>query len=454
MPKYVPEIAGVAMIAAGILLEPFTGGLSSYLVMAGIGMVISGIGTLLSGNLATRSTAARDPIAPWNAVYGRSRVGGILIYFGEFVYTPTPWYDILLGITFPIIGILELVAPTQNYWLDMVFVVACHPCEAVDSLLFDGQRIQISSGGGAWNGTSGDSFTPVQQNVGISHISRTNNVVTVVLPANIPLLQAGDRVVIQNITGDYTLNGIYPVEEIVSQVFGGPGSIAFTYLCGGAPAIVDNEGQCLTTWPDYGNKVHMEVCLGNHTATFYGMLHGTPYDGDSGNIVPYQGNPWTTAHKCLGRTVVFLRLHYSDKYFANGLPTISFVVRGKNDILDPRTSPATVGYSDNAALCIADFLSDETIGFGAAYGTEIPYPPLVAAANICDEPVALANGGTEPRYACDGGFTLATAKGEILRNMLTSCAGRISYAGGQFAIYPAVWPGVSLTIVPTGQDQA
>src|ERR1017187_6737050 len=114
MPKYVPEIAGVALTAAGLLLEPFSGGLSSYLVMAVIGMVTSGIRTLLGGNLATRSTGARDPIAPWNVVYGRSRVGGILIYFGEFVYTPTPWYDVLLGITFPIIGILELVAPTQN----------------------------------------------------------------------------------------------------------------------------------------------------------------------------------------------------------------------------------------------------------------------------------------------------------------------------------------------------
>jgi hypothetical protein len=150
----------------------------------------------------------------------------------------------------------------------LVIVLACHACKSVDALLFDGQRIQIDP-------ASGSSFTSLQQTVSIFHISRSDDVVTVVLNANIPLLQAGDDVIVQNVTGDKTLNGSYPVLQVISQVVGGPGSITFSYVCGGAQAIVDLEGQVLTTWPDYRAKVHMEVLLGNHTATFPGMINGT-----------------------------------------------------------------------------------------------------------------------------------------------------------------------------------
>jgi hypothetical protein len=192
-------------------------------------MVLTGIGTLLSkGPLTGTSTASRNPVAPWNAVYARAKIGGMLIYFGQF--------------------------GDNDKYLDMVFVLACHACHSVDALLFDGQRIQMSTAGGGFTGV-GDSFTPVQQMVGIFHISRTDNIVMAVLHANIPLLKEGDNLIIQNVTGDLTLNGTFPVATIVSQVVGGPGSVTFTYICGGAPAIVDNEGQAITTWPDYGRKV-------------------------------------------------------------------------------------------------------------------------------------------------------------------------------------------------------
>ena len=421
MAKFISVIAGTALIAAGLVLEFVTFGestpLTAFLISAGAGMVITGIGTLLSGKPPLPgSTASRNPIEPWNVIYGRKKVGGTLVYFSEF--------------------------GDNDKYLDLVFVLACHPCEAVDELRFDNQRIQIDA-------STGSSFTPVQQTVDIFHISRANNVVTVVLHADIPLLEDGDMVTISGVTGDLTVNGTFPV-TIISQVYliGTPGSITFSYLSGGLPSIVDLEGTVTTKWADYGKKVHMEVLLGNHVATFPGMLHGTPSDGDVGDPVNYFDNPWNAQCLLLGRTAVFLRLHYNDAYFVNGMPSISFLVRGKNDILDPRTSPYTYGYTENAALCVADHLSNVTWGFKAAYGTEIPILPLIAAANNCDEPVALAAGGTEPRYACNGGFPLTASRGEVLQNLLTACGGRISYAGGQFIIYPAAWPGVSLTVVP------
>ena len=244
MAKFISTIAGAAMIGTGLFLEFVTFGASTpltmFLISSGIGMVLTGIGTLLSkGPLTGTSTASRNPVAPWNVVYGRAKIGGVLIYFGQF--------------------------GDNDKYLDLVFVLACHACKSVDALLFDGQRIQMSTndeGGGTFVG-SGDSFTPLQQTLSISHISRANDIVTVVLLQDIPLLQAGDNVIIQNVTGDLTLNGTFPVAQILSQQIYAPGNawqrVTFTYICGGAPAIVDNEGQVITTWPDYGQKIHMEV---------------------------------------------------------------------------------------------------------------------------------------------------------------------------------------------------
>jgi predicted phage tail protein len=87
MAKFVSTIAGAALIGTGLFLEFVTIGastpLTAFLISAGIGMVMTGIGTMLSkGPLAGTSTASRNPIAPWNVVYGRAKIGGALIYFG------------------------------------------------------------------------------------------------------------------------------------------------------------------------------------------------------------------------------------------------------------------------------------------------------------------------------------------------------------------------------------
>src|ERR1039458_4615748 len=89
MAKFVSTIAGAALIGTGLFLEFVTIGastpLTAFLISAGIGMVMSGIGTMLAkGPLAGTSTASRNPIAPWSLVYGRAKIGGEMIYFGGF----------------------------------------------------------------------------------------------------------------------------------------------------------------------------------------------------------------------------------------------------------------------------------------------------------------------------------------------------------------------------------
>lgn len=439
-------IAGAAAIAAGVL---FPGPWSGYLVAAGAGMVLTGVGTMIAGNpVKGFATAVRNSIAPWRVLIGRVRTGGTVVYVHQW--------------------------GSNNQVLDMVIVLASHSCQ-IDAnhpitLLFDMQRIQIDTTAkpaGA-PALAGSSFTPVQQTQTISSIARVGDVVTVELAADIPYLIAGDQVQIKDVPGDLTLNGILQVAEIIqapsTHVGGAVGAgtlpLKFTFLSGGPASTVLSAGHCVTRWADYGRNVYMEYLDGSQTLghTFKSMTLGTPWQGSgpltrpeapgpagaSANPVNAFGgeqNPWTSDCSLVGKTAVHLRLKYDKDKFPQGLPQISFLLYGKNDIYDPRTSPPSHGYTENAALAIADHLANQTWGYRAEYGTEIPIAELIAAANVCDEPVALANGGTEARYACCGSFELSMRRGEVMQNLLTSCGGRLLYLGGQYTIHPAQWTG-------------
>jgi len=137
---------------------------------------------------------------------------------------------------------------------------------------------------------------------------------------------------------------------------------------------------------------------------------------------------------------------YDEEVFPSSIPNLSFVVYGKNDILDPRTGRR--GYTNNAALCIADFMSLPATqgGFSLTIGTDIPTDQLIAAANICDESVPLAAGGTTRRYTCDTYLVLNQGRGAILQSLLSSCAGRLSYQGGQYHIVPGSWAAPTLQL--------
>lgn len=379
------------------------------------------------------ATASRNPTSPWNVVYGRARVGGSTIFINTF--------------------------GDNDKYLDLVMILAAHPCQSVDALRIDNKTVQVGSIHTTPHGWAGVTFTPLQQDITIRDIRRSGNVITVCLLTDIPLLKDGDHVKITSdhsggILDTYKWTGEFPVtivgRGITSPNIGGAtAALIFTYLCGGDNdpthlGPVDFEGGVKTTWPDYKSKIYVEVMLGGQTLgeTFQGMINGTPYDGDWTNLQTNNSNPWTANCSCVGMTAVFLRLHFNDQVL-NSLPQISFLVSGKNNVYDPRTSPPSYVYTDNAALCIADYYSNPIWGFSGTYGGNINVANVISEANICDEAVTLANGNTESRYTCNGSFTLDRTPGTILEELYTSCAGRPLWIGGQFLINSGVWRGIS-----------
>ncbi len=156
---------------------------------------------------------------------------------------------------------------------------------------------------------------------------------------------------------------------------------------------------------------------------------------------------WTEAHRLAGCAALYLRLRYNADAFPGGIPNIAVDVEGKDDILDPRSGSR--GYSENAALCLADYMAHPRFGIGAGIGAAdgIEASALIEAANICDEAVPLGSGGVEPRYSCNGVVSLAEAPKTIIEGLLSAFAGRCAFSGGVWRIHAGAYrlPLVTLT---------
>src|SRR6185503_12405946 len=97
---------------------------------------------------------------------------------------------------------------------------------------------------------------------------------------------------------------------------------------------------------------------------------------------------WDASHTLSGISYVYVRLQYDPSIFSSGIPNISAVIKGKK-VYDPRND--TTAWSDNVALCIRDYLTND-YGFNCL-NDEINDDYFSAAANHCDESVALTTGG-------------------------------------------------------------
>lgn len=149
-----------------------------------------------------------------------------------------------------------------------------------------------------------------------------------------------------------------------------------------------------------------------------------------------------------GRAYIGFRAEYDEKTFPNGEPKVSVVVRGLK-LPDPRTG--TTVWSDNPALALAWFKRAD-IGYGAR-ADEIDETLLVAAANVCDETVAIpdfGNGaGTEKRYRCNGVIDTSQDRAATRAALLGAMGGRTTFAGGQWRIFAGAYEAPAVEIDET-----
>lgn len=151
---------------------------------------------------------------------------------------------------------------------------------------------------------------------------------------------------------------------------------------------------------------------------------------------------WTAAHVGHGVAKTFAKFEMVDTVVQAGMPSITAVIEGKDDIRDPRDG--TTGYTRLATPIIYDWFAmpREEGGFGAE-PDELPDDATLSAwTNICDEDVAVP-GGTEKRYELDCWITTGGAPSELRQTFTTCVAGTYAAVEGRFMLRPGYWVPVS-----------
>jgi len=177
--------------------------------------------------------------------------------------------------------------------------------------------------------------------------------------------------------------------------------------------VVTLDGSGFVTSQNWNSKVRVEKYDGSQTTAPASLL------AESGQI----------DSSFVGRGIAYLyvRLEYDQDAFPNGVPLFTAIVNGKK-VYDPRTT--TTAHSSNAALCIRDYIS-------ASYGladASVDDVSFTASANVCDENITLAAGGTEKRYTMNGVIRADQTPGDILQQMMTSCAGTLFWGQGSWQL--------------------
>ena len=190
---------------------------------------------------------------------------------------------------------------------------------------------------------------------------------------------------------------------------------------------------------------------------------GGPDQAADAELMRIFSDVWTAAHRGRGLTYAVV-MFQDDKYareedlFKSGaLTNVAVEVEGKSDIYDPRldTQPGAhpdnadhQGWSDNPALCWADYLIDPVVGMGLP-PHRIDWDAVVTAAHRCDTEVTTRTAWdshtldgestfhpaiTEKRYTCNGVLYTRDSHRDNIQALLATMNGAISYTKGKFVV--------------------
>ena len=206
---------------------------------------------------------------------------------------------------------------------------------------------------------------------------------------------------------------------------------------------------------------------GGVTGTYSGYLTvAVRTEGTSGNTIAINGGgKWGSSRRLTGCAYVYLRIKRTgntkkaESPLASGLPSRVTVIGDGALLYDPRKDSTVPGGSgshratdqttwgvytnaddtDNPALQLLWWLLGWEINNKLSVGCGVPYtridmPSFITAANICDENVTLAIGGTQKRYRTSGTASDSDDRMEIINNLLASMNGTLRDNGGKLTV--------------------
>lgn len=273
--------------------------------------------------------------------------------------------------------------------------------------------------------------------------------------------KGGGRVTEQGQVLSVKFDPAYPREVAVGIVATG-GSLAYSTTSGTENrflwrVIALSDGQidtCLEVWANgekltfagdfntglVGCSSHFKAKDGVTQRLFVRVYRGTDTQTADPSLTSAAPGEWTG--QCRGRGIAYavVRLEYDTDAFQSE-PQLFFVLRGSNQIYDPRTG--LTGFSENAALLAAQALRGffingvRVVGLGAT-AADVPDASLSVAADACDDLILLAGGGTERRYRAAAMLSGAEQARSLVSGFVDAMAGLHVDRGGEISFVPGV----------------
>lgn len=301
---------------------------------------------------------------------------------------------------------------------DLVIAWAGHECDAVEDVLIAGESLQLDGGGNATASKWASTSTSTVGATGVFSLSGALN-----LPADtqrlVSITKGGGDEAMQLWESQYTLTGL----------------------------VVQLNPDAMDVWA--GQSVSIQYSRETTTSYVRVRHHLGAADqiADGQLIADSSGLPgaWTATDRLRGICYSVITLDLNNQELQSGLPQLTARIRGKK-VLDPRNN--ATAWSDNPALCIYDFLRSGDYGKGV-FPEQVE--GVVAAANACDELVAVPGGtGTAKRYTCNGAWQSGTDPDNVLEDLCGAMAG-YAIPGGTWGVHAGVYVSPVLVL---GDDQA
>ena len=144
----------------------------------------------------------------------------------------------------------------------------------------------------------------------------------------------------------------------------------------------------------------------------FNLHHGAASQTADPMLTASISSKWTSAHKLNGIAYIATSFEYDTKGIFRGVPQLTVVVKGRK-VFDPRTAAgqtfgntSTYTWSDNAALCVLDYITNDEYGKGLG-STEVNFDTFGTAADACDTVV------NQPDYnGSAAAFTFSGSSGD------------------------------------------
>ncbi len=209
------------------------------------------------------------------------------------------------------------------------------------------------------------------------------------------------------------------------------------------------------------------TALGGVTATYTGYLTVTAItEGTAGNAAPVNaGTVWDASCRLTGCAYVRIRIKRSgnskktESPLVQGLPSRVTIIGEGAPLYDPRLDSTVPGGSgshrannqatwgayagadhyDNPALQVLWFLLGWKINGKLSVGAGVPparidMESFITAANICDEDITLATGGTQKRYRTSATVSDEDGRMDTINTFLACMNGTLRDSGGKLTL--------------------